>query len=202
VLAERVFGGESGSTGWLRSSALARIGLVLAGTAFLAASARISIPLPFTPVPITAQTLAVLLVGALYGARLGLATLLAYLAEGLAGLPVFHQGTFGPAVLFGPTGGYLFGFALAAFLVGWLLEEQRRSGLLPTVATFLVGDIALNALGALWLAHFVGVGHAWTDGVLPFIPGEVIKIVVATAVLASGRRLLARDQRRTVRGVT
>lgn len=201
MLAERVIGGRSGSAGWLRSPWVARVGLVLAGTAFLAASARISIPLPFTPVPITAQTLAVLLVGALYGSRLGLATLLAYLAEGLAGLPVFHQGTFGPAVLFGPTGGYLIGFAVAAFIVGWLLEE-RRPGVLATVAAFLIGDIVLNALGALWLAHFVGVGHAWTDGVLPFIPGEVIKIVVATAVLASGRRLLARDQRGTVRGVT
>jgi biotin transport system substrate-specific component len=201
VLAERVLGGESGSTGWLRSSALAWVGLALAGTAFLAASARISIPLPFTPVPITAQTLAVLLVGALYGARLGLATVLAYLAEGLAGLPVFHQGTFGPAVLFGPTGGYLIGFAVAAFIVGWLLEERRRPGVLATVAAFLIGDIVLNALGTLWLAHFVGVGHAWTEGVLPFIPGEIVKIIVATAVLASGRRLLARDQRRTVHGV-
>lgn len=192
MLADRVIGGRSGSTGWLASSALARIGLVLAGTAFLAASARISVPLPFTPVPITAQTLAVLLVGALYGARLGLATLLTYLGEGLAGLPVFHQGTAGPAVLFGPTGGYLVGFAVAAFLVGWLLDEYPHPALLTTLGTFLVGDVVLNALGAIWLAHFVGAAHAWADGVLPFIPGEVVKIVVATAVLASGQRLLKR----------
>jgi biotin transport system substrate-specific component len=202
VLAERIIGGHSGGIGRLRSSWLTRVALVVAATAFLAASARIAVPLPFTPVPITAQTLAVLLVGALYGARLGLATLLAYLGEGLAGLPVFHQGTAGPAVLFGPTGGYLIGFALAAFFVGWLLELREQPGLPATALAFLVGDIVLNAVGALWLARFVGAGHAWTDGVLPFIPGEVIKIAVATAVLASGRRLLTRDRRRAVRGVS
>ncbi|MGI8915634.1 MAG: biotin transporter BioY [Chloroflexota bacterium] len=198
---DRVIGPWTGSIGWSRSSWLVRVGLVGAGTAFVAAAARIAVPLPFTPVPITAQTLAVLLVGALYGSRLGFATLLAYLAEGLAGLPVFHQGTAGPAVLFGPTGGYLIGFALAAFLVGLLLERNGRPRLPATAAAFLLGDALLNAVGALWLAHFVGAGHAWTDGVLPFIPGEIIKITIATVVLAGGWRLLARDQQRAMRGV-
>lgn len=166
--------------------------LLVAGTAFLAASARIAVLLPFTPVPITGQTLAVLLVGALYGSRLGGATLLGYLAEGLAGLPVFAGGTAGPAVLLGPNGGYLAGFVVAAVAVGWLLERTKQPRLPRVAAIFIVGDIVLMAVGTLWLAHFVGLGHAWEAGVLPFIPGELMKVAVATAVLSSGRALLGR----------
>ena len=189
MLAERATRQRLG-VGLTRSSWLAQLGLVVAGTAFLAASARIAAPLPFTPVPITGQTLAVLLIGALYGSRLGLATVLGYMAEGLAGLPVFAQGLGGPAVLFGPTGGYIFGFALAAFVIGWLLECRQHVALPLVALVFLIGDTILFALGTAWLAHFLGYGRAWTGGVLPFLPGEAVKIAVATAVLASGRRLL------------
>lgn len=192
MLADRVLRQRTGSAGWLTTSWLAQCCLVAAGTAFLAASARIAVPLPFTPVPITGQTLAVLLLGALYGSRLGLATVLAYMLEGLVGLPVFAQGLGGPAVLFGPTGGYIFGFALAAYLVGWLLERRQRTTLLLVAAVFLLGDVALFVLGTVWLAHFIGYGRAWTGGVLPFLPGEVVKIALATSVLAGGRRLLSR----------
>lgn len=166
--------------------------LLVGGTAFLAASARIAVLVPFTPVPITGQTLAVLLVGALYGSRLGGATLLAYLTEGLGGLPVFAGGTAGPAVLLGPTGGYLLGFVVAAVIVGWLLERHALPPLPATAVAFLIGDIVLMTVGTFWLARFVGYGHAWAAGVLPFIPGEAIKIAVATAVLSSGRALLGR----------
>jgi biotin transport system substrate-specific component len=173
---------------------MTQLGLVVAGTAFLAASARIAAPLPFTPVPITGQTLAVLLIGALFGSRLGLATVLGYMAEGLAGLPVFAQGLSGPAVLFGPTGGYIFGFALAAFVIGWLLERGERVVVPMAIGTFLLGDVILFAVGTFWLAHFIGYSHAWTGGVLPFLPGEAVKIALATGVIASGRRLLQRTQ--------
>ena len=192
MLTDRVIRRRTGSAGRLETSWLVQVGLAAAGSAFLAASARIAVPLPFTPVPITGQTLAVLLIGALCGSRLGLATVLTYMAEGLAGLPVFAQGLGGPAVLFGPTGGYIFGFLLAAFAVGWLLERSENAVTLRVAAVFIVGDIILFAVGTLWLAHFIGVTSAWMGGVLPFLPGEVLKIAVATSVLASGRRLLAR----------
>lgn len=195
MLADRLVGQRVRGAGWSGAGLVTQVLLLLAGSAFLAASARISIPLPFTPVPITAQTLAVLLVGALYGSRLGPLTLLAYLGEGLIGLPVFHNGTAGPAALLGPTGGYLLGFVLAAFIAGWLLEGERRATVFPTVAAFLLGDVALTAIGAVWLAHFVGYGSAWTAGVLPFIPGEVIKIGLATASVTSGRRLFQAGER-------
>ena len=197
MLADRIVGQRVRGAGWSGAGLLAQFLLVLAGSAFLAASARISIPLPLTPVPITAQTLAVLLVGALYGARLGPLTVLAYLGEGLIGLPVFHGGTAGPAVLAGPTGGYLLGFVLAAFIVGWLLQGRRHATVIPTIVAFLIGDLALTAVGAMWVAHFVGYGSAWTAGVLPFIPGEAIKIALATASVTSGRRLFRSENKAT-----
>lgn len=167
--------------------------LAIAGTAFLAASARISVALPFTPVPITGQTLAVLLVGAVYGPRLGAGTVLTYLAEGLAGLPVFAAGLSGPAVLVGPTGGYLLGFVAAAYLVGMVTRRGGpRLSVAIAAAAFVLGDAAIMIAGWLWLAHLAGPIAAWTGGVLPFIPGEIIKIAVATAVASSGRELLSR----------
>lgn len=202
MLADRVIRRRTGSAGRLvGTSWLAKVGLVVAGAVFLAASARIAVPLPFTPVPITGQTLAVLLIGALYGSRLGLATVLAYMAEGLAGLPVFAQGLGGPAVLFGPTGGYLFGFALAAFVIGRLLERRERATVPFVAAVFVIGDIILFAAGTFWLARFIGIDSAWIGGVLPFLPGEVLKIAVATSVLASGRRLLAKSGRSSLGGL-
>jgi biotin transport system substrate-specific component len=167
--------------------------LLLAGTAFLAASARIAIPLPFTPVPVTAQTLAVLLIGALYGPRLGTATVLAYVAEGAAGLPVFAGAAGGLAVVAGPTGGYLLGFVVAAWLVGSLVGRGHGRSLVTIVAAFVLGDAALMLLGFLWLAHLAGVSAAFVGGVLPFLPGEALKIAVAAAAVSSGRRLLGSE---------
>ena len=166
--------------------------LLLLGTAFLAAAARIAIPLPFTPVPITAQTLAVLLIGALYGSRMGPATVLAYIAEGTAGLPVFASGHAGPGELVGPTGGYLVGFVLAAYLVGLIVERDGGRSILLTIAAFILGDAVLMLAGALWLTYLAGPTAAWTGGVLPFLPGEALKVAVATAVVSSGRRVLDR----------
>ena len=102
---------------------LYNLALVLAGSLLIALSARISIHLPLSPVPITGQTFAVLLLAALYGRTLGAATLLTYIAEGLAGLPIFADGVGGVQVLLGPTAGYLIGFVAAAFLVGYLAEQ-------------------------------------------------------------------------------
>lgn len=165
---------------------------VAGGTLFIALSARLAIPLPFSPVPVTGQTLAVLLMGALLGSRRGSLCLLAYLAEGALGLPVFAGGTAGLARLIGPTGGYLAGFLAAAFLVGMLAEKgwDRRVG--TTFLAMLLGNAVIYAFGLPWLAHFVGSEKVLALGLLPFIPGDLVKLVLAVLVLPSGWRLIGR----------
>jgi biotin transport system substrate-specific component len=176
-------------------SMLATIALVLLGSAVTALLARIAIPLPFTPVPITGQTLGVLLVGAALGSKRGAASMLAYLAEGSVGLPVFAGGAAGPAVLVGPTGGYLFGFVLAAWLVGRLSErslDRRASTALPA---FAAGHLAIFACGVSWLAVFVGWRSALVGGLLPFIPGAAIKTALAALLLPAAWRFVGRGPR-------
>lgn len=167
---------------------IANAALVLALTLVLALSARIQVP--FWPVPMTLQTLAVLTIAGLFGARLAGAAMLAYLGEGALGLPVF-AGTpahgLGLAYLAGPTGGYLAGMLVAAVLVG---ELVRRSGgrVVPVGAAMLLGTLVVYALGAAWLATFLGPAKALTLGVLPFLFGDAVKAALAaTVVLASGR---------------
>lgn len=169
-----------------------QLGLVVAFSALNALAAQVSFPLPFTPVPLTGQTFAVLLTGALLGSRLGALTLLAYLAEGLVGLPVFAGGKAGPAALLGPTGGYLVGFVASAYVVGWLAERgwDRRPG--TTALAMAIGNVVIYAAGASWLAQFVGLPQAFQLGILPFLPGDLIKLLLATALLPTGWRLVGR----------
>ena len=174
-----------------RSALLYDAALVLGASLVIALSAQVAIQLPFSPVPITGQTMAVLLVGALLGSRRGALAVLAYIAQGLAGLPVFAGGAAGLARLFGPTGGYLVGFVAAAFLVGWLAERgwDRRFG--TTLAAMTLGNLVIYGVGALWLAVFVGgLSRAWSLGVVPFLPGDAIKIVLAAVLLPGGWKLL------------
>lgn len=174
-----------------RSALLYDAALVLGGSLFIALSAQIAVQLPFSPVPVTGQTLAVLLVGALLGSRRGALAVLAYIAEGLAGLPVFAGGAAGLARLAGPTGGYLIGFVVAAYVVGLLAERgwDRRFG--TTVAAMTLGNGVIYAIGATWLAVFVGgAAQAWSLGVLPFLPGDALKIILAAVLLPGGWKLL------------
>jgi biotin transport system substrate-specific component len=174
-----------------RSALLYDAALVLGASLVIALSAQVAIQLPFSPVPITGQTMAVLLVGALLGSRRGALAVLAYMAEGLAGLPVFAGGAAGLARLFGPTGGYLVGFVAAAFLVGWLAERgwDRRFG--TTLAAMTLGNLVIYGVGAVWLAVFVGgLSRGWSLGVVPFLPGDAIKIVLAAVLLPGGWKLL------------
>ncbi len=165
--------------------------LVIGGSLLVALSAQVTVPLPFSPVPITGQTLAVLLVGALLGSQLGAASLVLYLLEGLAGLPVFAAGRGGLAVLLGPTGGYLLGFVVAAWLTGRLAQRgwDRRFG--STVAAMLLGNVVIYALGLPWLARFVA-GEALPLGLYPFIPGDLLKAVLAATLLPTGWRIMDR----------
>ncbi len=168
--------------------------LVLGFSIFLALVAQISIPLPFTPVPITGQTLGVLLIGATLGSRRGALTLLVYLVEGIAGLPVFALGTAGLPILLGPTGGYLVAFPVAAFVVGLLCELGLERRYLTSVLAMLPGSIIIFALGTLGLIRFlhVGVEKALKLGVFPFIPGDIIKIVLAAALLPTAWYIVRR----------
>ena len=163
--------------------------LVVCGSLLVGLSAQVKIYLPFSPVPITGQTFAVLMLGALLGSRRGGLAMLAYLAEGIMGLPVFTAGG-GLAALFGPTGGYLFGFVAAAYLVGRLAEKGWDRRVLTTIAAMIIGDAVLLTFGFVWLAVLTNVGTAFLTGVCPFIIGDILKVALAAAVLPAGWKLL------------
>lgn len=158
--------------------------LVVMGSLLVAAFAQIRIPLPFTPVPITGQTLAVLLVGAALGANRGVGSMALYILMGLVGLPVFAGGEMGLAYLTGATGGYLLGFMAAAYAVGRLAERGLERKLQTAFVPFLVGQVLIYGIGVLWLAVFVGsLSNALAMGLYPFIIGDVIKMVIAALLL-------------------
>jgi len=168
----------------------ADIALVLGASAFVALMAQVAIPLPFSPVPLTGQTFAVLLVGAALGSRRGALAMSAYLLEGLAGLPVFAGGMAGPAVLIGPRGGYLIGFIAMAWLVGWLSERGLDRRVDTALIAFVLGEVVLYLCGLAVLAIFVGVENAPAMGLLPFLPGDAIKIAAAALTLPAAWRIV------------
>ncbi len=153
------------------------LAMVLVGTFLLALSARVEIP--FWPVPFTMQTFVVLAIGMVYGPVLGAATVLAYLGQGLMGLPVFAAGG-GPAYLAGPTGGYLLGMVLAAWIAGHLVVRGWLANPLMAVAAAGVANLAVFALGVAWLSVWMGgIEAAFLAGVVPFLPAEGLKVLGA-----------------------
>ena len=160
-----------------------RAAIVVLGSLALAISAQVQVPL--WPVPVTGQTLVVLLLGFALGPRLAAGTVLAYLAEGALGLPVFAGLTGGAAVLVGPTAGYLWGFVLAAALTGVLAELGWHRRHLTVVLGMVLGNLVIYATGAGWLAVVTDATTAWTAGVVPFLVGDLLKIALATALLPS-----------------
>ena len=177
---------------WPGVSAARDVVLVTGGSLAIALSAQLAIPLPFTPVPITAQTLAVGLIGALFGARRGAATVALYLAEGAIGLPVFAQGAAGIAKFMGPTAGYLAGFLASAFVVGRLCEMGWGRRFWTAAAALALGDLTVHLYGLAWLSSFDGFETALKLGFYPFIPGNIIKIIVGASLLPGGWRLIRR----------
>lgn len=169
--------------------------LVAAGSLLIALSARLRIPLPFTPVPITGQTLAILLAGALLGSRRGALTVALYLAEGALGLPVFQGGNAGVDYMTGPTGGYLAGFLIAAWLTGWLAERGWDRKAWTALLAMLAGNATIYIFGLAWLAIFVGWNKALPLGFYPFIIDDLLKIALATALLPSGWKLVGNRNR-------
>jgi len=175
------------SSAWLRNTAI-----VLGASILLTLSAKLSIP--FFPVPMTLQTMVVLCLGMVLGPRLGAAAVLAYLAQGAMGLPVF-AGTpekgIGLAYMLQHTGGYLVGFVVAAFAVGLLAQRQWDRSMLSTIAAMLIGNAIIYAFGLLWLGTLIG----WDKpvlalGMVPFLLGDLAKVLIAAALLPTLWKLL------------
>ena len=166
--------------------------LIALGTALLTLSAKINLPLPY--VPMTLQTLVVLVIGAAYGWRLGGTTVMVYLAEGATGLPVFAGPVGGLAPLLGPTAGYLVGFVAAAFTTGWLSERGWDRSMPLLFVAMGAGHIIILATGFAWLVFGMKLGFekAWLVGIAPFVAGSLIKNALGAALVPAIRRTLDR----------
>lgn len=173
---------------YARSQDFAMVALFCALTAI---GSFIAIPLPFSPVPLTLQTFFVLLSGIVLGPRKAALSQVIYLLSGFLGIPVFAQGTAGIGVLIGPTGGYLAGFVAAAWIVGWLTGTGQKNSSLPgsgrLIAALLIGQAAIYVPGLMWLKATLNLsfGQACVIGLLPFIPGDIIKTVCL--IILTGR---------------
>ena len=174
------------AAGWLRD-----VILILSGALFVAVLAQVKIPLPFTPVPLTGQTFAVLLVGATLGSTRGAASMLLYIALGALGLPVFAGGASGMTYLSGATLGYLVGFVMAATVIGLLAERGLERSVRTSILPFLIGTIIIYVCGVAWLTIMLGsLNQAIAAGLLPFLIGDAIKLIAASIALPAGWRLV------------
>lgn len=167
------------TSGWLRD-----LILIVLGTLFVAALAQVKVPLPFTPVPLTGQTFAVLLVGAALGSKRALGSMVLYLALGALGLPVFAGGASGVAYLSGATLGYLVGFVIAAYLIGLMAERGLERSVRTSFIPFLAGTLIIYICGVAWLSLVLGsLSRAVAAGLLPFLIGDSIKLIAAALAL-------------------
>jgi biotin transport system substrate-specific component len=182
-----------------RSGLLVDALLVVAGATLVALSAQVSIPLPFTPVPITGQTFAVVLVGSSLGAVLGFSSLLLYWLVGIAGAPVYAEQSHGWDTFMGPTGGYLIGFMLAALVTGFLAEKRWDRRFRSSLSAMLMGNVLIYLCGLPWLAAEINTNLEETleAGLYPFVVGDVLKLYLAGALLplawSAVRRLRDRE---------
>ncbi|NGX45956.1 MAG: Biotin transporter BioY2 [Chlamydiae bacterium] len=174
------------------NSILKEVGLVLGGSILIGLLAPLAIPLPFTPVPLSIASQLILGLAVLLGSKRGFAAVALYLAQGAMGLPVFASGNSGPLYMMGPTGGYLLGFLCAAFLVGYFSERMKKPSSGALFSILFLGSVAVLLVGALHLALFVGADKAFMMGVVPFLPGALLKSAVACAVIEKSRTLFRR----------
>lgn len=164
-----------------KTHTLADFALVLLASFIICVSGQITIPLWFTPVPIVIQNAVVFLMAALLGPRRGAAATFAFLTQGALGLPVFANGSGGYYCFFGPTGGYLIGYLIAAFFAGMIAERKRTIG--NALAALMIGNVIVLSLGAGYLATFVGIKKAFLLGILPFIGGDVLKTLISLKII-------------------
>lgn len=170
--------------------------IALLGSIFLIALSQLAIPLPFTPIPLTLQTLGVFLLGGALGGKRATYSVLTYLIQGCCGLPVFAGGMANPLWFITPRAGFLLSFIVAAFLIGKLLEKKQGHSLLRIGFALFVGQIVIFGMGMTWLALYVGWSKAYFFGVLPFISGAVVKVISGTLFLKS-YHLLKRNKHGT-----
>ncbi|MEY2814033.1 MAG: hypothetical protein RL579_938 [Actinomycetota bacterium] len=178
-----------------RTSAISKGLLIFGGALFLAALAQVAIPVPGSPVPVTGQTLGVLLLATAYGANLGASTFALYLLIGLAGAPVFANQGHGLERLIGPTGGYLVGMLIASWVLGALAGRKWDQRFLSAITTMFIGNIIIFTFGLIWLHEYTGKDWAWTfgAGLTPFIFGEILKIVIAGTSLPALWKVVGRS---------
>ena len=176
---------------WATQSRVRNAILVMGLTGFTALAAQVSIPLPFTPVPLTLQTFAVLAGAAALGAERAVIAQVLYITLAVAGAPVLAGGASGHEVVVGATGGYLIGFVLASYVVGRISSNGASTKSGKTALAFLAGSVLIYALGAPWLAFTTGNTITWAivNGVVPFLVGDLIKAVAAGAVLPMAWKL-------------
>jgi biotin transport system substrate-specific component len=170
---------------WVKNSVVRSAVSVLGLVGLTAVSAQIAVPLPFTPVPLTLQTFAVLAGAAALGANRAVTAQTIYLLLAFAGTPILAGGAGGAQKVFGATGGYLVGFIIASYVVGRIAEFGVTKKVKATVVAYAVGSFVIYSFGALWLAQFTGNSLSWaiSNGVTPFIVGDLIKAAAAGAVL-------------------
>lgn len=170
--------------------------LIGAGTALVAIAAQIEVPL--WPVPVTGQTLAVLLVGSSLGALRGTLSLALYAVLGVVGLPLFSGAGSGMSVILGPTGGYIVGFIFAAAFTGWIAQRSWDRKVLRSILSFLGGTVITFAIGLPWLAHVLGLNLQQTleGGLYPFIIGGVVKMLLAAGIITAAWRYFDREDHR------
>ena len=171
---------------WIRD-----IGLILTGSLLLAVLAQVRIPLPFTPIPLTGQTFGVLLIGSALGAKRGLVSVILYILVGALGMPFFAGGASGWQVLVGATSGYLVGFVFAAYIIGLLAERGLDRAFRTSFVPFLIGTLIIYFFGVAWLAILLGsFTKAILAGLLPFLLGDVIKLILAAMALPAVWKLV------------
>ncbi|MGO4573018.1 biotin transporter BioY [Microvirga sp. 2TAF3] len=180
-----------------RLATLRAIVLMVAGTALLTLSAKVQVPLPY--VPMTMQTMVVLLIGASYGWRLGGATVALYLAEGAMGMPVFANTPPMPAGIgyfASPTGGFLFGFLAAALVMGFMAERGWDRSLARVIVMMTIGHAVIFAVGLSWLSAIMPFAKAWTVGAAPFVAATIVKTALAAALMQAAWTVTRRSEKR------
>ncbi len=177
---------------FVRGRVAADMLLVVGASALIAIAAQIAIPIPFTPVPLTLQPLAVIFLGAALGSTRGAAAAALYLLEGFSGLPVFAQGHGGPAWLVGATAGYLFSYPVAAWVAGFVSERGWGSSVVRAVTGMLLALGVIYLGGWSWLAALTGPQAAFVAGVAPFVAADIVKVALGAALLPKAQQLIAR----------
>ncbi len=176
----------------VRGRAAADMLLVIGASALIALAAQIAIPLPFTPVPLTLQPLAVIFVGAALGSTRGAAAAALYLLEGFSGLPVFAGGHGGPMWLLGATAGYLYSYPFAAWVAGFVSERGWGSTIIRSVTGMLLALGVIYLGGWSWLAALTDARSAWTAGVAPFVVADIVKVAIGAALLPKAQKIISR----------